>query len=77
MAFACARPCDVSWIRSIKDRCAAADVPCFVKQLGGNVTGPHENGTNETTLRLKDRKGGDPSEWPEDLRVRQMPKERA
>lgn len=24
-------------------------------------------------LRLKDRKGGDPSEWSEDLRVRQMP----
>ena len=23
-------------------------------------------------LRLKDRKGGDMSEWPEDLRVREM-----
>jgi hypothetical protein len=23
--------------------------------------------------RLKDRKGGDPFEWPEDLRVRQFP----
>jgi len=28
-------------------------------------------------LTLKDRKGGDPSEWPEDLRVRQFPKENA
>ena len=27
-----ARPCEVSWIRSIRDQCAAAGVPCFVKQ---------------------------------------------
>jgi hypothetical protein len=25
--------------------------------------------------RLRDRKGGDPSEWPEDLRVREMPED--
>ncbi len=25
--------------------------------------------------RLRDRKGGDPSEWPEDLRVREFPAE--
>ena len=25
-------------------------------------------------LRLRDRKGGDPSEWPEDLRVRGFPR---
>jgi hypothetical protein len=24
-------------------------------------------------LRLFDRKGGDPAEWPEDLRIRQFP----
>lgn len=29
-----ARPCDVEWIRSIKDQCQAANTPCFVKQLG-------------------------------------------
>lgn len=29
-----ARPCDLAWIRSIKDQCKAADVPVFVKQLG-------------------------------------------
>jgi protein gp37 len=27
-------------------------------------------------VRLRDRKGGDPSEWPEDLRVREMPEVR-
>ena len=25
-------------------------------------------------LHLRDRKGGDPSEWPEDLRVREFPR---
>ena len=29
-----ARPCNVTWVRSIVDQCAAANVPCFVKQLG-------------------------------------------
>ena len=29
-----------------------------------------------TALRLRDRKGGDPAEWPEDLRVRQFPEAR-
>jgi protein gp37 len=29
-----ARPCDVAWIRSIVEQCGAANVPCFVKQLG-------------------------------------------
>jgi hypothetical protein len=27
--------------------------------------------------RIKDRKGGDMSEWPEDLRVRQFPEARS
>jgi len=31
-----ARPCDVRWIRSLKDQCQAAGVPVFVKQLGSN-----------------------------------------
>ena len=30
------RPCDPAWIRSIVDQCAAADVPCFVKQMSIN-----------------------------------------
>jgi hypothetical protein len=28
----------------------------------------------ETDLRLRDRKGGHPAEWPEDLRVREWPR---
>ena len=59
------RPCNHAWIRSVVQQCAAADVPCFVKQLGANAE-----------LTLKSRKGSDPSEWPEDLRVRQFPEVR-
>ena len=37
----------------------------------GNQTGdPRLNGR---VFRLRDRKGGDPAEWPEDLRVREFP----
>lgn len=72
-----ARPCDIDWIRSIVGQCKSADVPVFVKQLGrrpkhavalraGEVPVP-------TRFDLRDRKGGKPDEWPEDLRVREFP----
>lgn len=62
-----ARPCDVRWIWDILQQCQSANVPCFVKQLGANVTG-HYRPT------LKDPKGADPSEWPvEELKVREFP----
>jgi protein gp37 len=32
-----ARPCHVEWVRSIVVQCGAADVACFVKQLGAMV----------------------------------------
>lgn len=69
-----ARPCDVAWIRSIAQQCKAAGVPVFVKQLGAN---PHEQfggaGALRPMLKRGNRKGGDPAEWPEDLRVREWP----
>jgi protein gp37 len=34
---------------------------------------PHPPDELLIRLKLKDRKGGDPSEWPEDLRVREVP----
>jgi hypothetical protein len=43
--------------------------PVFVKQLGARP----RYGTAKA-LSLRDRKGGDPSEWPEDLRVREFPR---
>lgn len=96
-----ARPCRPEWIRSIVQQCKDAGVPCFVKQMGGNVvtrndmvedafnsgdTGWPEpqveydiHGYREEyqgadcRIHLRDKKGGDPAEWPEDLRVRQFP----
>ena len=107
-----ARPCDLAWIRSIKDQCQADGVPVFVKQLGKEPRGicnwKHhesdppvwldENGTLLSVSgakigdlchavddfcgicnwwpckpKLKDKKGGDISEFPMDLRVREFP----
>ncbi len=63
-----ARPCDVAWIRSIVEQGKTAGVPYFVKQLGARPVVFGE-GWGE----LSDRKGGNPAEWPEDLRVQEMP----
>lgn len=73
-----ARPCAVEWNRSIVRQCAAAGVSCFVKQLGSRPYRINNEDDDEFVgvmhwLRLRDRKGGDPSEWPADLRVREMP----
>jgi protein gp37 len=77
-----ARPCDISWIRSIASHCKDAGVPVFVKQLGSRPTQPlaaAHSGPLTTCYpihkRLDDPKGGNPDEWPEDLRVRQLPDE--
>ena len=37
-----ARPCNVAWIRSLVDQCKAANVACFVKQLGGKPFDPRK-----------------------------------
>jgi protein gp37 len=84
-----ARPCEVGWIRDGLRQCKAAGVAAFVKQLGarpviqcecgsvGGVNKPHlrsdHGGNHNGTGVLCDRKGGDPSEWPEDLRIREFP----
>jgi protein gp37 len=76
-----ARPCKDEWIRSPVVECAAASVPCFVKQFGSNAYRAHP-GTDasgpvdlvyDEEMELGDSKGGDWDEWPEDLRVREMP----
>jgi len=81
-----ARPCNIAWIRSIVEQCKAAGVACFVKQLGAEpyeapegIT-PNTSGPDAAKCRLyeldMDRKGGNPVEWPHDLRVREFPVER-
>jgi len=85
-----ARPCDVSWIRSIRDQCKTAGVPCFVKQLGTRpcvVEGSSDarswalSGASAVMddcggIHCGNRSGADPAEWPEDVRVREFPEAR-
>lgn len=74
-----ARPCDVHWARDLATLCRDAEVPLFVKQLGARpkdpVTGDEGLLLDDGWLRLRHSKGGDPAEWPEDLRVRMWPGE--
>jgi protein gp37 len=87
-----ARPFHVDWARSIVGQCRDAGVACFVKQLGARpfraggedetLWGPTVRGREGDALdmpgevRLDNRKGGDMSEWPTELRVRQFPEVR-
>jgi protein gp37 len=69
-----ARPCSIEWIRSIVRKCKESGTPCFVKQVGANPSlklSPYSDQLFHGLVR--DRKGGDPMEWPPDLRVRQWP----
>jgi hypothetical protein len=70
--------------------CRAQVVAAFVKQLGAYVVSEERTmpwdvgeGPGATSIAdevwcwragLTNRKGGDPSEWPADLNVRQFPK---
>jgi protein gp37 len=67
-----ARPCDMAWVRTIVRQCRAAGVAVFVKQLG--VRPFHERAQGlPIILHARDRKGADPAEWPDDMRVREFP----
>jgi protein gp37 len=66
-----ARPFDLAWARELVGQCRAASVPCFVKQIGATSIDTDNNGF--TPLRIRNSKGGDPAEWPADLRVREFP----
>lgn len=68
-------PFDIQWARDVIAQCKAADVKVFCKQLGSRPVRhvPNDLASPYRSLRLKDRKGGDMSEWPEDLRVRELP----
>ncbi|MEB8531462.1 DUF5131 family protein, partial [Acidithiobacillus ferriphilus] len=81
------RPMHAEWARKLQDDSAAAGVPFFMKQLGAAFVGPDDGFglfgaaapyTSAKTYafkRLKDRAGANMVEWPEDLRVREWPKE--
>jgi protein gp37 len=64
-----ARPFHLDWARNLVRQVRLAGAAPFVKQLGTNPIlepGP-------LTVTLLDPAGGDPNEWPEDLRVREFP----
>lgn len=64
-----ARPFVLGWGKDIVRQCQDAGVPVFVKQVGSYPT----NREGERCPHIHDKKGGDPSEWPKELRVREYP----
>lgn len=77
-----ARAAHIEWIRSLVNECNAAHLPVFVKQLGANAKewDQHADGLGGITggggtvpYATASKKGGEPDEWPEDLRVREFP----
>lgn len=64
-----ARVCHVGWIRELVQQAKDVKVPVFVKQLGASSY-------NLMADALRNPKGGDPNEWPKDLRVREWPEEK-
>jgi len=70
-----ARPCHLAHVRRIVEACRRYQTPVFVKQLGAKPFGlcTPECGIGPHGMTFRNRKGGDPSEWPEDLRVREFP----
>jgi len=62
-----ARPFHLDWARNLIDECKRQRVACFMKQVGRQ---PWDGGQR---LKLASAKGGDPTEWPLDIRVREYP----
>jgi protein gp37 len=58
------RPMELEWVAGIRAACERQGVPLFVKQTGEKLA---------RKLKLKSKKGGDATEWPAELRVRQFP----
>lgn len=79
-----ARPFQIEWARSTIAECRAANVPVYLKQLGAKpspllretrviVNGADTGQCVGVYPRLRDKKGADWNEWPEELRVREFP----
>ncbi len=73
-----ARPCNIEWIRSIVEQCRDAGVACFVKQLGANAVQFDDGGIDGNEMadcpyQTEHAKGGDITEFPEGLKIRELP----
>lgn len=62
-----ARPFHLDWARNLIGECKRQRVACFMKQVGRQ---PWDGGQR---LKLASAKGGDPFEWPVNIRVREYP----
>lgn len=69
-----ARDHNTAWTLALIVEAEDAGVPIFVKQLGAKPTITDPAGVTRP-LRLVHKKGGDPTEWADELRVRQYPAE--
>jgi protein gp37 len=58
-----AREFKTIWALDLMDQCRFSDIPFFMKQLG----------THAARSAGKRGKMDDPSEWPDELRVREFP----
>ncbi len=67
-----ARSCDVGWVRSIVEQCSDAGTPVWVKQLGARPEASSPSDCHDI-LSMRHRSGEEMSEWPDDLRVRELP----
>jgi protein gp37 len=65
-----ARPYDLAWGRGVVEQCRAFGIAAFVKQLGADPI----DGAAGCEVMQRHAKGGDPAEWPEELRVQQFPR---
>lgn len=80
-----ARPFDLTWARAVARQCNDAAVPCFIKQLGRAPVFTWHDGASAVGLslgsptgqvypvHLVSKKGGDISEFPVDLQIREFP----
>jgi protein gp37 len=59
------RPCDLTWIDKIVEDCQRLNIPVFVKQMGTFLA---------KAMGMSDRHGGNMTEFPEHLQIRQFPK---
>lgn len=71
------RSMDLAWARSLQRQCESAGVPFFMKQLGRSPFTSQWNSERavheDYPFDVDHPKGGDMSEWPSDLCVRQFP----
>lgn len=61
------RPFDPEWMREPMEQAKESGIAVFVKQMGTIYANAHRD-------TIKEKKGGDPSEWPEWMQKQEFPK---